>query len=100
RGLIHELGAESAIVVGHDWGGTVAWTLAMNHPDIVERLVILNAAHPPRLNEALRTPRQLLRSWYFFYFQFPGLPERRARTRHWRFFKRVLRDARHPHRAE
>src|SRR5262245_35975063 len=45
RGLIHELGAESALVVGHDWGGTVAWTLAMNHPEVVDRLVILNAAH-------------------------------------------------------
>src|ERR1700760_3132329 len=37
RGLIHELGAESALVAGHDWGGSVAWTLAMNHPEVVER---------------------------------------------------------------
>jgi epoxide hydrolase 4 len=96
RGLIRELGAESAMVVGHDWGGSVAWSLAMNHPEVVERLVILNAAHPRRLNEGLRHPRQLLRSWYFFYFQFPGLPEHRARRRHWRFFKRFLRDARSP----
>ena len=94
RGLIRELGAESAMVVGHDWGGTVAWTLAANHPEIVDRLVILNAAHPRRLNEGLRNPRQLLRTWYFFYFQSPKLPERRARRRHWRFFKRFLRDAR------
>ena len=81
-------------MVGHDWGGSVAWTLAMNHPEVVDRLVILNAAHPRRLNEGLRNPRQLLRSWYFFYFQFPGLPERRARRWHWRFLKRFLRDAR------
>ena len=94
RGLIRELGAESAMVVGHDWGGTAAWSLAMNHPEVVDRLVILNAAHPRRLNEGLRHPRQLLRTWYFFYFQFPGLPERRARRWHWRFFKRFLRDAR------
>ncbi len=100
RGLIRELGAESAMVVGHDWGGTVAWTLAANHPEVVDRLVILNAAHPRRLNEGLRNPRQLLRSWYFFYFQFPKLPERRARRRHWRFFKRFLRDARPPYTAE
>jgi epoxide hydrolase 4 len=100
RGLIRELGAESAMVVGHDWGGTVAWTLAMNHPEVVERLVILNAAHPRKLNEGLRNPRQLLRNWYFFYFQFPGLPERRARRWHWRLFKRFLRDARPPHTAK
>ena len=100
RGLIRELGAESAMVVGHDWGGTVAWTLAMNHPEVVDRLVILNAAHPRKLNEGLRNLRQLLRTWYFFYFQFPGLPERRARRWHWRFFKRFLRDARPPYTAE
>ena len=94
RGLIRELGAESAMVVGHDWGGSVAWSLAMNHPEVVERLVILNAAHPRRLNEGLRHPRQLLRSWYFFYFQFPGLPEHRARRRHWRFFKRWIATSR------
>jgi pimeloyl-ACP methyl ester carboxylesterase len=100
RGLIRELGAESAMVVGHDWGGTVAWTLAMNHPEVVDRLAILNAAHPRRLNEGLRHPRQLLRSWYFFFFQLPKLAERRARARNWRFFKRFLRDARPPYTEE
>ena len=93
NGLIRGLGAESARVVGHDWGGTVAWTLAMDHPEVVDRLVILNAAHPRRLTEGLHHLRQLLRTWYFFYFQFPRLPERRARRWHWRFFKRFLRDA-------
>jgi epoxide hydrolase 4 len=98
--LIGELGAESAMVVGHDWGGSVAWTLAMNHPEVVDRLVILNAAHPRKLNEGLKHPRQLLRSWYFFFFQFPGLPEHHARARGWRFFKRFLRDARPPYTDE
>jgi epoxide hydrolase 4 len=100
RGLIRELGAESAMVVGHDWGGSVAWTLAMNHPEVVDRLVVLNAAHPRKLNEGLRHPRQLLRSWYFFFFQFPRLPERLARARNWRFFKRFLRDARPQYTAD
>ena len=100
RGLIHELGAESAMVVGHDWGGTAAWTLAANHPEVVDRLVILNAAHPRKLNEGLRNPRQLLRTWYFFYFQLPGLPERRTRRWHGRFLKRFLRTARPPYSAE
>jgi epoxide hydrolase 4 len=100
RGLIRELGAESAMVVGHDWGGTAAWTLAANHPEVVDRLVILNAAHPRKLNEGLRNLRQLLRTWYFFYFQFPRLPERRARRWNWRFFKRFLRDARPSYTAE
>ena len=49
RGLIRERGAESAFVVGHDWGGTIAWTMAMNHPEVVDRLAILDAAHPRTL---------------------------------------------------
>ena len=94
RGLIRERGAESALVVGHDWGGTVAWTLAMNHPEVVDRLAILNAAHPRRLAQGLKSPHQLTRSWYFFFFQPPGLPERSVRAMNWRFFKQFLRDAR------
>src|SRR4029079_19507678 len=74
-GLVSELGAESARLVGHDWGGTIAWTTAMNHPEAVDRLVILNAAHPRRLQEGLRNPNQLRKSWYFFFFAVPGLPE-------------------------
>jgi pimeloyl-ACP methyl ester carboxylesterase len=94
RGLIRERGSESALVVGHDWGGTAAWTLAMNHPEAVDRLAILDAAHPRKLNEGLRHPSQLKRSWYFFYFQLPGgIPEHHVRARNWRFFKHFLRDA-------
>ncbi|MBV9412607.1 MAG: alpha/beta hydrolase [Acidimicrobiia bacterium] len=94
RGLIQKLGAESAMLVGHDWGGTVAWTMAMNHPEVVEKLAILDAAHPRKLQEGLPHPRQLRRSWYFFFFATPGLPERVVRADHYRFFRRFLRDAR------
>jgi pimeloyl-ACP methyl ester carboxylesterase len=93
-GLIRELGYESAMLVGHDWGGTVAWTLAMNHPELVEKLAILDAAHPRKLQKGLFNPRQLVRSWYFFFFTLPWLPERIVRARGFRFFRRFLRDAR------
>src|SRR3954454_17862827 len=66
--LIRERGAETAMLVGHDWGGTLAWTLAMNHPEVVDRLAILNAAHPRKLSQGLHHPGQLRRSWYFFFF--------------------------------
>ena len=56
RGLIHERGAESAMLVGHDWGGTAAWATAMNHPEVVDRLAILNAAHPRKLLQGLHHP--------------------------------------------
>jgi pimeloyl-ACP methyl ester carboxylesterase len=100
RGLIQERGAESAFVAGHDWGGTAAWTVAMNHPEVVERLVILDASHPRKLNEGLRHPSQLRRSWYFFYFQLPELPEHHVRANDWEFFKDFLRDAQPPYTPE
>jgi pimeloyl-ACP methyl ester carboxylesterase len=100
RGLLQERGAESALVVGHDWGGTVAWTLAMNHPEVVDRLAVLNAAHPRKLNEGLRHPSQLRRSWYFFYFQLPGLPEHHVQADDWEFFQHFLGDAQPPYTPE
>jgi len=95
RGLIHERGAQSAMLVGHDWGGTAAWATAMNHPDVVDRLAILNAAHPRKLLQGLHHPGQLRKSWYFFFFDLPELPESIVHTDHWRFFRHFLRDA-HP----
>ena len=93
RGLIGELGAESALIVGHDWGGSIAWTVAMNHPEVVDRLAILNAAHPRRLQEGLHHPDQLRKSWYFFFFATPGLPEEVVHLRDWHFFRHFLHDA-------
>jgi pimeloyl-ACP methyl ester carboxylesterase len=93
-GLIRERGAESARLVGHDWGGTVAWTMAMNNPEVVDRLAILNAAHPRRLQQGLHHPNQLRKSWYFFFFAIPGLPEEVVSARNWHFFRHFLQDAR------
>src|SRR5215468_595832 len=56
RDLVHERGAQSALLAGHDWGGSVAWATAMNHPEVVERLAILNAAHPRKLSQGLHQP--------------------------------------------
>lgn len=75
-GLIHSAGRDRAFIVGHDWGGSVAWNLALTHPEAVERLVILNVPHPVVLTDNLRHNRaQLLKSWYIFFFQIPALPE-------------------------
>jgi pimeloyl-ACP methyl ester carboxylesterase len=87
RDLIRERGAESAFLAGHDWGAAVAWATAMNHPEVVGRLAILNVPHPRRLLHGLRRPRQLVKSWYMFLFQLPWLPERLARARRWWFFR-------------
>ncbi len=75
--LIEHLGEERAIVVGHDWGGTVAFHLAATRPERVSKLVVLNAPHPAAFTRTLLTsPRQLRRSWYVFFFVLPLLPER------------------------
>jgi len=95
RDLIGERGAETAMVAGHDWGGSIAWTLAMNHPEVVDRLAILNAAHPRKLSQGLHHPDQLRRSWYFFFFALPDLPEAVVHANGWHFFRHFLRDA-HP----
>src|SRR5690349_21273477 len=100
RGLIRELGYESAILVGHDWGGTIAWTAAMNHPEVVNRLVILDAAHPRKLQNGLFNPRQLVRSWYFFFFTIPWLPESIVGSRNFHFLRSFLRDARPPYTSD
>jgi pimeloyl-ACP methyl ester carboxylesterase len=75
RALITALGATRAHIVGHDWGAGIAWAFAMRYPEMLERLAVLNGPHPERLLSAMRDPRQLLKSWYMFFFQLPWLPE-------------------------
>jgi epoxide hydrolase 4 len=74
-GLIKGLGQQKAIIVGHDWGGVLAWTFAMRYPAITECLIVMNAPHPAAMMREMYTPRQLRKSWYVFAFQIPWLPE-------------------------
>jgi len=74
-GLVRAMGCERAHVVGHDWGGVVAWWTAMLRPDVIDRLGIVNAPHPVAYKEAMRTSAQFRRGWYVFLFQVPWLPE-------------------------
>ena len=78
--LIHVRGEERATIVGHDWGGIVAWFFAMSHPQMVGRLAILNAPHPDSMARALLSPLQWLRSAYVLFFQLPWLPEAALRA--------------------
>jgi len=74
--LIRSLGHRRALLVGHDWGGAVAWATAIAAPHRVERLAILNAPHPGIFAEHLRSnPRQMRRSAYMGLFALPALPE-------------------------
>jgi len=73
--VIDEAGAERVHLVGHDWGGGVAWALAQRHPDRVSSLVVLSTPHPAALFWAIRHAGQLRHSWYMLVFQLPALPE-------------------------
>ncbi len=75
EGVITGLGYDKCILVGHDWGGAIAWNFAYSRPQMVEKLIVLNIPHPAKMAEGLRTPQQLLRSWYMFFFQLPEIPE-------------------------
>jgi pimeloyl-ACP methyl ester carboxylesterase len=76
-GLIERLGHGRAILMGHDWGGAIAWATALMHPERLEKLIVLNCPHPLAFRRHLRSnPRQWRKSWYILFFQLPWLPER------------------------
>jgi epoxide hydrolase 4 len=76
--LVSALGRERAVLVGHDWGGAVAWATAARSPAVVERLVAINCPPASALFTAMRRSRsQLRKSWYIVVFQLPWWPERR-----------------------
>ncbi len=91
-GLIRALGRQEAIVVGHDWGAMVAWAFAMEHPEMLQRLAILNVPHPLQMMRGLRRPAQLKKSWYIFFFQLPFVPERLLRRNDFSLIRRMLRE--------
>jgi pimeloyl-ACP methyl ester carboxylesterase len=75
-GIADGLSRDAFDVVGHDWGGIVAWWAALRYPKRVRRLVAINAPHPVAARRfAKRRWSQLLRSWYIFFFQLPRVPE-------------------------
>ncbi|CUS36523.1 Alpha/beta hydrolase fold protein [Candidatus Nitrospira nitrificans] len=74
-GLLDAARVQRAILVGHDWGGIIAWYYAMRHATRVEALIIVNAPHPACFEREVRHWRQLHRSWYMGVFQLPWLPE-------------------------
>lgn len=71
--VIKHLGKEKAIVVGHDWGGMVAWSVAAFQPDMVEKLIIVNLPNPNGLRRELaKNPEQQKNSQYARNFQQEG----------------------------
>ena len=75
-GLIDALGSGPVHLVGHDWGGSLAWVTAVRRPELLRSLTILNSPHPAASATArLTMPDQMAKSWYMLLFQFAGVAE-------------------------
>lgn len=75
-GVIRSLGEPDAVVVGHDWGAWIAWSMPALTPAVTRAIVPVSVPHPLALRSALRNPAQLAASSYIAAFQVPVLPER------------------------
>ena len=76
--IANQLGHDRFFLAGHDWGAAVAWAIALQYPQRLRKLAILNVPHPlVFLRNINRNPRQMLRSWYIAFFQLPRIPESR-----------------------
>lgn len=73
--LLRTANVKAAHIVGHDWGGAVAWAFASAYPEQTLSLSSICTPHPRAFKKALFTSRQLAMSWYIFFFQIPFLPE-------------------------
>ena len=71
--VLKQIGKKKAVICGHDWGGMIAWSFAMTHPELTEKLIVLNLPHPHGLTRELATnPLQQKNSAYAREFQKPG----------------------------
>jgi len=97
--FIEEVIREPVFLVGHDWGGVLAWRCAALHSRLVRKLVILNAPHPAAREDALRAhPRLWLQTLYMVRFQIPILPEQILRSGDFARLETVWRrEPVHPH---
>ncbi len=92
--LIAALGYENAGVVAHDWGGGVAWNLAIRHPERVRKLAVIDTPHPDAWRR-VETKEEAV-SWYRTYFQIPWLPEESARWGNWALLAKSMRGTAKP----
>jgi pimeloyl-ACP methyl ester carboxylesterase len=74
-GLLDAAGVDRVHLVGHDWGGAVAWGFAGRHPERMRSMTVLSTPHPRAWAESMVRSNQALRSWYMAFFQLPRLPE-------------------------
>jgi epoxide hydrolase 4 len=92
-GLMKSTGATKFTLVAHDWGGVVAWVFAALHPDMLDRLVIVNAPHPTLFGRLLREdPDQQKASAYMLMFRSPEAESRLSANNYEQLTRMVLGD--------
>lgn len=89
--LIDAAGADRVHLVGHDWGGGVAWMVAAARPDRLHTLTAVSAPHPRAVVRAMLTSGQLLQAWHVGFFQLPWLPESAIRSQGGRYAVAMLK---------
>jgi len=89
-GLIDASGCSEVTLIAHDWGAMLAWWAAMHEIRPLERLVIMNVPHPAVFELAMRSWKQLRKSWYAMFFQVPRLPEALLRAGDYRAIREAF----------
>ncbi|GFN83436.1 epoxide hydrolase 4-like [Plakobranchus ocellatus] len=90
--VILALGYESCILVGHDWGGAIAWGVGRHYPECVDKLIVMNAPPGPLMQKLFFTDsKQRKMSWYMFLFQLPYLPELLFKVHDFGVFSRIFK---------
>ncbi len=91
--LIKKINEKKITVIGHDWGGAIAWYIAMMNPELIKNLIIINSPHPVMLLKKFWAldVKQFQKSWYVFFFQLHGIPENVLSRDNYSMLKMMLR---------
>jgi len=96
-GLIDAYGRKQINLVGHDWGASVSWWVALKYPERIKKLVILNVPHPKVMAKHVFTnTEQMKKSWYIFYFQIPGAVEHLASSKNYEWVIQLITTSANP----
>lgn len=91
-GILQNLKVEKVIVIGHDWGGMLAWHFTHLNPSRIIKIVTISVPHPILFRNAImKNPKQWLNSWYIFFFKFPFVAENFLARNNFRNLKGALR---------
>ncbi len=96
-GLIDAYKRDKIFLVGHDWGASVSWWVALKYPERLKKMVIMNVPHPKVMSmNLLSNPAQIQKSWYIFFFQLPYAAEKLAAAKNYEWPVGILRESSRP----